>query len=137
MSRTARVRGLPLTATLLAGCTAHQKPVTLASPSGGYAKVMVVVEENHGYDQIIGSPDAPYLNQLAATYGTATHVDAGYSTARTRARGLADDAAREVGRILHALLDAAYDRGGAAPAAAGLRGARALDDAPVQPMSTR
>lgn len=81
MSRTARVRSLLLTATLLVtGCAVHEKPVTLASPSGGYAKVMVVVEENHGYDQIIGSPDAPYLNQLAATYGTATHVDAGYPT---------------------------------------------------------
>lgn len=27
--------------------------------------VVVVVEENHGYDQIIGSENAPYINQLA------------------------------------------------------------------------
>jgi phosphatidylinositol-3-phosphatase len=27
--------------------------------------IVVVVEENHGYDQIIGSENAPYINQLA------------------------------------------------------------------------
>ncbi|HEY4156267.1 MAG TPA: alkaline phosphatase family protein [Puia sp.] len=27
--------------------------------------VIVVVEENHNYEQIIGSPDAPFINQLA------------------------------------------------------------------------
>ena len=41
-------------------------------------KVLVIAEENHGYDQIIGDLDAPYLNQLAGTYGSATHLDAGY-----------------------------------------------------------
>jgi hypothetical protein len=46
-------------------------------PDGGH-KVMVIVEENHAYGQIVGSPAAPYLNQLAATYGTARHYDAGY-----------------------------------------------------------
>lgn len=30
------------------------------------AHVVVVMEENHGYSQIIGSPQAPYLNTLAA-----------------------------------------------------------------------
>jgi len=30
------------------------------------AHVVVVVEENHGYSQIIGSPQAPYLNTLAS-----------------------------------------------------------------------
>ncbi len=41
-------------------------------------KVMIIAEENHGYRQIIGSPAAPYLNELAAGYGTATAFDAGY-----------------------------------------------------------
>ncbi|MGY3054110.1 phospholipase C [Pedobacter sp. UYEF25] len=27
--------------------------------------IIIVVEENHGYDQVIGSKNAPYLNQLA------------------------------------------------------------------------
>jgi len=29
--------------------------------------------ENHGYGEIIGSPDAPYLSQLATRYGVATN----------------------------------------------------------------
>ncbi len=41
---------------------------------------MVIVEENHGYGQIMGDSRAPYLNQLAADYGTATDYDAGYPT---------------------------------------------------------
>jgi acid phosphatase len=28
--------------------------------------VIVVIEENHGFDQIIGAPQAPYINQLAS-----------------------------------------------------------------------
>ena len=39
---------------------------------------MIIAEENHGYDQVIGNPRAGYLNQLAAEYGTATRYDAGY-----------------------------------------------------------
>jgi len=41
-------------------------------------KVMVVAEENHGYHQIIGNPRAPFLNALAARYGTAVKYRAGY-----------------------------------------------------------
>lgn len=41
-------------------------------------KVMIIAEENRGYDQIIGSSHAPYLNRVAATFGTATTFDAGY-----------------------------------------------------------
>jgi hypothetical protein len=41
-------------------------------------KVMVIAEENHAYDQIVGDRDAPYLNALATHYGTATAYDAGY-----------------------------------------------------------
>jgi len=36
--------------------------VTVPAP----AHVVVVVEENHGYSQIIGSPQAPYINTLAS-----------------------------------------------------------------------
>ena len=35
--------------------------------------IFVVIMENHGYDEIIGSADAPYLNQLAAQCGLATN----------------------------------------------------------------
>ncbi len=33
--------------------------------------VVVVVEENHGYSEVIGNPDMPYLNGLASFYGLA------------------------------------------------------------------
>ncbi|MFE0464047.1 alkaline phosphatase family protein [Kitasatospora sp. NPDC058965] len=42
-----------------AGATA---PGTVPRP----AHVVVVVEENHSHDQVLGSPDAPYLTALAA-----------------------------------------------------------------------
>jgi hypothetical protein len=56
------------------------RPPVVTSPPAPDAgrKVMIIAEENHGYRQIIGDPDAPYLNQVAATYGTATAFDAGY-----------------------------------------------------------
>jgi hypothetical protein len=34
--------------------------------------VVVVVEENHGYNSVIGNPAMPYLNSLASQYGLAT-----------------------------------------------------------------
>jgi hypothetical protein len=46
--------------------------------ASGATKVLMIVEENHSYTQIIGSPQAPYLNALAKTYGLATRLDAGY-----------------------------------------------------------
>ena len=74
-----------LAAVLVAACgPAAPVPVPSASASAAPPapdsgrKVMVIVEENHGYRQIIGDPDAPYVNRLAAVYGTATRYDAGY-----------------------------------------------------------
>jgi len=46
--------------------------------AAGDRKVLVVVEENKAYEDIIGSADAPYLNDLARRFGTATAYDAGY-----------------------------------------------------------
>ncbi len=34
--------------------------------------VVVVVEENHGYNSVIGNPNMPYFNSLANQYGLAT-----------------------------------------------------------------
>ncbi|BFU47801.1 hypothetical protein [Krasilnikovia sp. MM14-A1004] len=45
---------------------------------GRYMKVLLIMEENHEYGTIIGDPDAPYLNDLATTYGIARNLDAGY-----------------------------------------------------------
>jgi len=36
--------------------------------------VMVVVEENREYPEVIGNPSAPYVNSLASQYGLATQA---------------------------------------------------------------
>jgi phosphatidylinositol-3-phosphatase len=47
--------------------------------SGATSRIMVIVMENHEYDEIIGRPSAPFLNQLAlqsalaANYHSVTH----------------------------------------------------------------
>ena len=38
----------------------------LAADLPRYAHIVVVVEENKDFDQIIGNPAAPYINRLAA-----------------------------------------------------------------------
>jgi phospholipase C len=56
---------------LLTGCSPGAEPTTAPAPGpSGVAQdparrhIIVVVEENHGYDQIIGSADAPFINRL-------------------------------------------------------------------------
>ena len=43
-----------------------------APASGHYDHVFVIVEENHGFADVIGNPAAPNLNALAKQYGLAT-----------------------------------------------------------------
>ncbi len=38
-----------------------------------FGHVVIVVEENHSYSSVIGSPEMPYLNSLANQYGLATN----------------------------------------------------------------
>jgi len=45
---------------------------TAAPPPVRFGHVFIVVEENHGYSSVIGSPDMPFLNSLANQYGLAT-----------------------------------------------------------------
>ncbi len=45
-------------------------PSSSAVPRFGH--VFIVVEENHSFSSVIGSPDMPYLNSLANQYGLAT-----------------------------------------------------------------
>jgi phosphatidylinositol-3-phosphatase len=57
---------------------------TVAGPTGpgpttaGYDKVLLVAEENHSYREIVGDARAPYLTELARTYGNASRLQAGY-----------------------------------------------------------
>jgi phosphatidylinositol-3-phosphatase len=44
----------------------------VTAPPPTYDHVIWIVMENHSYDQIIGSSDAPYINQLVARFGLAT-----------------------------------------------------------------
>lgn len=53
-------------------------PAAAASRRGGYTKVLLIVEENRTYDEIIAAPDAPYLTALARAYGSATRMTANY-----------------------------------------------------------
>lgn len=60
------------------GSVAPIPPVGALPTSGGPAvpappNVMVIVEENHSQDDIIGNPALPFLNDLARTYGQATN----------------------------------------------------------------
>ncbi|WP_412738386.1 alkaline phosphatase family protein [Krasilnikovia sp. MM14-A1259] len=69
----------------LAGCAAARvaptEAVVPAAAPGPATKVLMIMEENHEYGDIIGDPEARYLNQLAGQYGSARHVDAGYPRA--------------------------------------------------------
>jgi len=43
-----------------------------------YPKVMIIAEENEPASSIVGNSQAPYITQLAATYGNATNMTANY-----------------------------------------------------------
>jgi phospholipase C len=63
--------------------TSTEPPATSnpAPQPDGAGKVLVIVEENQTYNQILGSGnDTPYLKELASTYGVATNLQAGYPT---------------------------------------------------------
>jgi phospholipase C len=45
-------------------------PVPASGPT--FSHVVVLVEENHSYSQVIGNTSMPYLNQLVSQYGLAT-----------------------------------------------------------------
>jgi phosphatidylinositol-3-phosphatase len=51
------------------------RPGPLPSTSGSvpqFGHVVVVLEENHSYSEVIGNSAMPYLNSLASQYGLAT-----------------------------------------------------------------
>lgn len=56
---------------------APPSPATSAAP-GSYSKVLLIALSSRGPAQIIGNRDAPYLNGLAETYGSAVDLAAGY-----------------------------------------------------------
>jgi len=77
-SRSLRVFGLAIALAALAGCSSgvSQPPsVDAAAPALHFPhphRVAVIVLENRSYEQVIGSPSAPYLNGLARRFALAT-----------------------------------------------------------------
>lgn len=59
----------------VAGCAAPSQGAASVSskPVPRYDHIFLIVMENHDYDAIIGSSDAPHLNALAKSYGLATN----------------------------------------------------------------
>jgi hypothetical protein len=64
------------TATPTAGASTPAALPVPAPPLGAvpaFSHIFVIVMENHEYGTVIGSPAAPYINRLAASYGLATN----------------------------------------------------------------
>lgn len=61
-------------ATLQLACGSSSKPPATPVPTGQptFAHVVLVVEENHSYGDVINNSSMPYLNSLASQYGLAT-----------------------------------------------------------------
>lgn len=59
-------------ATIQLGCgnSSSPKPVPVNQPT--FAHVVLVMEENHSYGDVINNSSMPYLNSLASQYGLAT-----------------------------------------------------------------
>ncbi len=76
--------GVPATGATPSAASARQP--SAATPEGSAApaptapvsKVMIIAEENKTYAEVLGSGKAPYLERLAAMYGSATGMEAGY-----------------------------------------------------------
>jgi phosphatidylinositol-3-phosphatase len=61
-----RLRRLAYTALAVVCAIRFASPIALAQTLPIPTHIVVVMEENHSYSQIIGSTDAPYINSLAA-----------------------------------------------------------------------
>jgi hypothetical protein len=61
-------------ATFVIGTPSSGSPTPTPTPSSSTVPhIMMIMEENQGYGNIIGSSNAPYLNSLAAQYASATN----------------------------------------------------------------
>jgi len=61
-----------LAAVLVAGTTAVGTAAGTTTSVPRYDHIFVIVEENHGFQDVIGNPAAPNLNALARQFGLAT-----------------------------------------------------------------
>src|SRR5262244_4055794 len=67
--------GLLMAGVLVAAAVGGPGTAATAAAPGvpGYDHVFVIVEENHGFADVIGNPAAPNLNALADQFGLATN----------------------------------------------------------------
>jgi phospholipase C len=81
MNRKRVIRGALLALVLVAcaSATAWSSPARASTATvtiPNFKHVVVVMFENHGYDEIVGNPDAPTFNSLATGYAQMTNYDA-------------------------------------------------------------
>ena len=65
---TGRTRVAVTLAVVAAGLTLAAPNASASAPVPRYDHVFMVVEENHGFTDVIGNPAAPNLNALAQQY---------------------------------------------------------------------
>ena len=53
--------------------TSHALPPDLATAPHAISLVITIVLENHDYAEVVGSPNAPYINSLIKQYGSASN----------------------------------------------------------------
>ena len=76
--RLAQLFPVMLVLIVIIGCGVSSSNTTILptpTPTGTFPQfghVVLVVEENHGYSEVIGNSSMPYLNSLATQYGSAT-----------------------------------------------------------------
>jgi hypothetical protein len=76
----AAVAGVSVLAALVGqGAESWGAATPAAQPvSPAYTKVLMIVDENRTYGEIMGAKDAPFLTRMAASFGTATNMSADY-----------------------------------------------------------
>lgn len=58
-----------------ADATPPPPPTEAGSAPTGTGTIFTILMENHDYAEVVGSPNAPYINSLIAQYGLATNYD--------------------------------------------------------------
>ena len=68
------VKRILVTFALVCACTPQAaQPQSPSPPAGGAPHVLLIPEENAGYQQVIGNGQLPFINSLAAQYGLASN----------------------------------------------------------------
>ena len=74
MRRLTKWTGVVVAGVLVAALPAGARAATPSAPASAshYDHMFVLVEENHGFSDVIGNPAAPNLTALAQKFGLAT-----------------------------------------------------------------